>query len=129
MSDDWDKIAKYEKAISKKYGKEAIINPSSNWDEEKEKDYIDQSITREQKQQHNDEQNEKQEVDGFLVSKKLLNKEKKNRTCPVCDEFSFELKDDLYMEKFECCYGCYIQHIEHRSERWLKGWRPNKENK
>ena len=37
-----NKIAAIEKAISKKYGKEAVQNPRGNWDEEKEKDYIEQ---------------------------------------------------------------------------------------
>ena len=34
---DWDKLATFEKAISKKYGKEAIQNPKGNWSDEKEK--------------------------------------------------------------------------------------------
>ena len=33
---DFDKIAKYEKAIKDKYGNEAIQNPKKNWDEEKD---------------------------------------------------------------------------------------------
>ena len=37
---DWDYIAKVEKAISKKYGKETVQNPKASWDEEKEKEYI-----------------------------------------------------------------------------------------
>ena len=31
-------VAKVEQAIQKKYGKEAIQNPTANWEEEKEKD-------------------------------------------------------------------------------------------
>ena len=38
---DWDYIAKLEKAIAEKYGNEAIANPNSNWDKEKEKEYLD----------------------------------------------------------------------------------------
>jgi len=38
------------------------------------------------------------------------------------------MKDDLYMNKFDCCWKCYIQWVEDREERWLEGWRPlNKE--
>ena len=39
---DLNYIAGLEKAIKKKYGPEAIENPAKHWDEEKEKDYIQQ---------------------------------------------------------------------------------------
>ena len=39
---DLNKIAAIEKAISEKYGEEAIQNPRANWDEDKEKDYLQQ---------------------------------------------------------------------------------------
>ena len=39
---DLNYIAKVEQAISKKYGDEAIQNPSQGWDEEKEKEYLEQ---------------------------------------------------------------------------------------
>ena len=43
MSDtDFDKLAAIEQAITKKYGKEAIQNPRANWDEIKEKEYLQQ---------------------------------------------------------------------------------------
>ena len=35
--DNLNEIAKYEKAIKEKYGSEAIKNPKSGWDENKEK--------------------------------------------------------------------------------------------
>ena len=56
---------------------------------------------------------------------KFLNNEN-SRECPVCGLYSFHLKDDLYMHKFECCFKCYIQYVEGREERWKTGWRPNK---
>ena len=43
MSDEQAKIAAIEKAIAEKYGKEAIQNPKGNWNEAKEKEYIQQS--------------------------------------------------------------------------------------
>ena len=67
---------------------------------------------------------ERIEKDGFFISKKLINRESK-RNCPVCDIYSFSFRDDLYMNKFECCFNCYVQWVEHREERWLNGWRPN----
>ena len=61
----------------------------------------------------------------FMCQKKLLNRES-NRQCPVCDKYSFDRKDDLYMNKFKCCFDCYIQHVEGREKRWATGWRPYK---
>ena len=42
MKKDLNEIARYENAISKKYGKEAIRHPKKDWDDEKEKDYQQQ---------------------------------------------------------------------------------------
>ncbi len=53
----------------------------------------------------------------------LINKNT-NKTCCVCERYSFESHDDLYLTKFETCKECYIQYIEDREERWTKGWRP-----
>ena len=42
--DKQEYIAKLENAISQKYGEETINNPRRFWDEDKEKEYIQQSI-------------------------------------------------------------------------------------
>jgi phosphoribosyl-ATP pyrophosphohydrolase len=42
MSKDPDYIVKVEQAIAKKYGEEAIQNPKAEWDENKEKVYLEQ---------------------------------------------------------------------------------------
>jgi hypothetical protein len=127
MSDKQDYIVKLEKAISQKYGEEATHNPRRFWDEDKEKEYIQQSQIEQQKFAKNAESQDKIEADGFLINKKLLNRDH-NRTCPVCSKYSFHPRDDLYMNKFEACFKCYIQYIDGgREERWKNGWRPNKE--
>lgn len=110
---DPNHLIKVEKAIQEKYGDEAIQNPKANWDPEKEKDFLEQikEMARTEKPK------EKVEVDGVLMPKKLFTKESE-RTCPVCKVYSFEMKDDLYMAKFECCFKCYIQHVEGREEKW-----------
>ena len=41
MKKDLNQIAKIEKAMSKKFGKESIVNPKSGWDDEKEKEYLE----------------------------------------------------------------------------------------
>ena len=126
---DLNDIAKFEKAIAKKYGPEAIENPRKHWNDEKEKSYQDQIKKLAEKELAFEEKDDKVEQDGFLISKKLLNKDTTRRTCPVCKTYSFSKKDDVYMNKFECCYKCYIQWVDNREERWLSGWRPNKQEK
>ena len=127
MSDKQNYIVKLEKAISQKYGEEATHNPRRFWDADKEKEYIQQSQLEQQKFAKLAESQDKIEADGFLINKKLLNRDH-NRTCPVCSKYSFHPRDDLYMNKFKACFRCYIQYIEGgREERWKNGWRPNKE--
>ena len=126
---DLNDIARFEKAIAKKYGPEAIENPRKHWNDEKEKSYQDQIKKLAEKERSFEEKDDKVEQDGFLISKKLLNKDTTRRTCPVCNAYSFKIKDDVFMNKFECCYKCYIQWVDNREERWLSGWRPNKQEK
>ena len=123
MSKDQDYIVRLEKAISQKYGEEATYNPKRFWDENKEKEYIQQSQEEQRKFAKLAESQDKVEADGFLINKKLLNRDH-NRTCPVCQKYSFHPRYDLYMNKFEACFGCYVQHIEGREYRWTSGWRP-----
>jgi len=115
---------KVEQAIAKKYGKETVVNPKSGWDDEKEKEYLDE--LRETYYDNIDKEDlNKEEIEGVFIPLKLL-KEESKRSCPVCNIYSFKSKDDVYMTKFDCCFNCYIQWVEDREERWKKGWRPNK---
>ena len=125
MSKDPNYSIKVEQAISKKYGEETVQHPKKNWDNEKEKEYLSQI-----KQFYNIlcESGDEVEVDGVLISKKLITKES-NRSCPICNTYSFKSNDDVYMSKFDCCEKCYIQWVEGREDRWKKGWRPNANNK
>ena len=123
MKKDQNYIASLEKAITQKYGIDTIQNPKSSWTDEKEQEYLFQLKKFSENERRQQDQEEKVETNGYFISKKLLNKET-NRTCPVCDTYSFDLKDDVYMSKFECCFKCYIQWVEDREERWATGWRP-----
>ena len=123
MKKDLNDIAAVEKAISKKYGDETIVNPKSTWDENKEKEYIEQVKKEAKKDISNPKKAPKVELNGFLLSEKLINKQSQ-RTCPVCETYSFDKKDDLYMNRFDCCLKCYINFVEGREERWASGWRP-----
>ena len=129
MKNDLNDIAAVEKAISKKYGDDAIVNPKSTWDSAKEEQYIEQLKKIAEMDLESSKKPPKAELNGFLLSEKLINKQSE-RTCPVCDTYSFNKKDDLYMNRFECCLKCYINYVEGREERWDSGWRPNSvENK
>jgi hypothetical protein len=122
-------VIKVEKAIADKYGADTVQHPAKDWTPEKEQAYIEQLGLFNKKLRKLSEKTEKVEVQGVLISKKLLNKDS-NRVCSTCETYSFNSKDDIYMNKYDCCFQCYIQWVENREERWATGWRPNKgENK
>jgi len=120
-------VVKIEKAIADKFGTETILNPKSLWNEDKEKEYLEQVKELSKKETILQDKEHKMDFDGVFISKKLLNRES-NRTCPVCSFYSFSLEDDVYMNKFKCCHKCYIQYVEGREERWNSGWRPSNAN-
>ena len=128
MSNDPNNIAAIEKAIAEKYGKEAIQNPKGNWNEIKEKDYLQQSREFYKKQYKNEEWQEKVDVNGIKISKKLLNRESL-KCCSICGSFPKKSMDDVCLVKFDCCNSCYIQYVEGREKRWKQGWRPNENYK
>jgi|TARA_R110002020_G_scaffold357148_3_gene569607 hypothetical protein len=115
---DFNWVVKIERAIAEKYGDIAIQNPRAYWNEEKENSYLEQIKERYKKDIKQKESAEKINKDGFFVSKKLLTKDE-DRVCPACFEYSFNLKDDLYMNKYDCCWKCYVQFVERREERWI----------
>ena len=100
-----------EKAIREKYGEEAVQNPRSNWDEEKEQEYLEQIKELYKRETVRQNSSSKVLVDGVLISKKLLSRDS-NRTCPVCKVYSFEGRDDLYMNRYKCCFKCYVKNIQ-----------------
>ena len=120
---DLNYIAGLEKAIKKKYGAAAIENPAKLWDKEKEKDYIQQLEEFVEKQKKSEQAEDVENVDGVLVSRKLLNKEG-IFNCPTCNKKLKTINDDIYFTKFDCCEICYIKYVEGREQRWLDGWRP-----
>jgi len=124
MKKDPNRLIKIEKAVSEKYGDEAIVNPKSGWDKNKEKKYL-----KDLKSFYNRRRSKskKEIVEGFLIDDKSSCKNRKiDRKCPVCEEYSFSVYDNVYMIKFSCCFGCYIKYVEDRELRWISGWRPEK---
>ena len=76
-----------------------------------------------QKQKKSEQEHDVENVDGVLVSRKLLNKEG-ILNCPTCKSKLKTINDDIYFTKFDCCAKCFIKYIEAREQRWLDGWRP-----
>ena len=108
---DLNYIAGLEKAIKKKYGEEAIQNPASYWDKDKEEEYIQQLQERIDKEKSFEHTSELENVDGVLITRKLLNKERK-LNCTVCNIRIKSINDDIYMIKHSCCERCYIEKYE-----------------
>ena len=117
MKKDLNYIAKLEQAIAKKYGEETIQNPRSTWTKKKEQKYLEEIKEIYKQELQKKAYDEKIEANGFFVSKKLLTN-KEDRTCPTCFVYSFEQKDDVYMNKYDCCYRCYLKFVECKEERW-----------
>jgi len=129
VSDKLNDIARLEKAISERWGEETIQNPKADWSEDKEKKYLEQIKDLTEKTSQSKRAEEKVEIDGVFVSSKLIKKSKSSRSCPVCKIYSFDKKDDVYMNKYECCFKCYLAWVEDREERWMKGWRPGEQER
>ena len=109
---NYDYIAAVEKAISEKYGKGTAQDFRSQWDADQEKDYLEQ-LTEARKSKET----------------KRPQKNKQDRTCPVCKTYSFSGRDDLYMNRFKCCYFCYVDFVHQNPEEWLEGKRPTEQDK
>lgn len=108
MKKDPNYIAAVEKAITEKYGKDTVQDFRSDWNEAKEQEYLKQIKEKKRK----------------LKRQKKI--DKTSRTCPVCKTYSFSSKDDLYMNRFQCCYDCHVKYMPnpHFEKKWLNGWRP-----
>tara|TARA_R110002124_G_scaffold116941_5_gene273753 strand:- start:2805 stop:3221 length:417 start_codon:yes stop_codon:yes gene_type:complete len=124
---DLNYIAALEKAIAEKYGKDAVQDFRNTWEEDREKEYLNQLKGLQSKLDRTNE-NYEELVLGDVKIKKRRDDKKEDRTCPVCKTYSFSRRDDLYMNRFKCCYNCYTDFIEYREEAWNNGERPSQEH-
>jgi len=115
MKKDLNYIQALEKAIKEKYGEQATINPKQLWDESTEKQYLESVKIASKKEYNNSISQEKIDVDGLLIPKKLFNK-KELKECSMCQIYSFNKKDDLYLNKFKVCYKCYLCKLEDKKD-------------
>lgn len=124
---DLDEVANLERAISRKWGDESVQNPRSFWNENKEEVFKEQLQELNKKELNSYDKETKIEQDGFLVTEKLITRGKLFiDKCPICLKQSTTARDDVYIKKFDCCFGCYVQWVEGREDRWKTGWRPTK---
>lgn len=105
-----DELAKIEKAVAEKYGEEASRRFDSNWTTDKERAFVAQQKEQFLKQRKK-EDNSFIEEKGFLLDKALINTGRA-RTCPVCEIYSFYRRDDMYLNKFQCCYKCFLKYYD-----------------
>jgi hypothetical protein len=57
---------------------------------------------------------------------RIINYEKNNFFCEICNYPLISLKDFEKNNSYECCNECYLTYAESRKKIWKKGWRPNK---
>ena len=120
-----EQLGQIEHLLRQKYGEDAVVNPRQFWTEEKEEDFQKQLKESVENQQKIEENEDKVEKDGVLISKRLLTY-KNSESCPVCEKYLTNTQDSVYLLKFKCCHQCYINYVEDRVERWKNGWRPTK---
>ena len=102
MKKDLNYVAGLEKAIKKKYGDEAIDNPAKHWDEEKEKEYLEQLKEQTKKESRS---STTREHDGILITSKLFIDRKADK-CPVCHSFKMSNIDKVMIKKIGHCQRC-----------------------
>ena len=100
----FDDVARFEKAIAKKYGEEAIQNPRKHWNDEKEEKH--------QEQLRMLAEIIKTETTAALKESELRGRLEKDKIGTIKASFESRLDD--------------TNRIEDREERWLSGWRPKK---
>ena len=113
-------IAALERAVEEEYGQKATINPKSLWDKSKEEEYLEQLKEFVIVDNTTKQNNEKVEINGILVPKKLLSSDT-SKVCANCNKYSFDRQDDLYLNKFRTCYDCYVLVVEDREDKWFNG--------
>jgi hypothetical protein len=126
MKKDPNHIAALEKAVAEKYGKDAVQDFRSLWTSEKEKNYISDVKAVTSKTKRPRSTGEKKVSDDTVIKTRRKH-HTENRTCPVCKTYSFSGRDDLYMNRYECCYLCYTDFVLYREEAWKNGNRPSEE--
>ena len=125
MKKDYNYIASVEKAIAEKYGKCAAQDFRGSWDEESEKDYLGQIRKKNEIKNRDNFKKEETLVGDIRITRRAKEEEEASRICPVCKTYSFSMKDELYMNRFQCCHKCFYDFVDGQQNRWADDWRPN----
>lgn len=119
---DFDQIAHLEKLFVEEYGAQSIKDFRAEWNPHREEEYLEQ-LAR-QTRRDNSAETKKIEISGVLITERAIER-KADRVCPVCEIYSFSRRDDLFMNRFSCCYECHVEFVDGREDRWTTGWRPD----
>lgn len=103
-------LAKLGKKIADKYGEEAAANIRSEWDEEKEGEYLEQLKAEAKKEREYYGQKAKTKERILITRKGVL--------CSVCGRLSLDPRDGAYKAIYECCRRCYLEHVQGEEDRW-----------
>ena len=106
-----------EKEIQQKYGQLAIKNPKADWNLEKEADFLQQIKNLSSLEYSKGKQEYEELEDGSLVPSQLFIKEN-DKLCDICGKYSFKKQDDLYLNKYQTCFVCFLEKIEGREDKW-----------
>lgn len=101
--------------LKQNIGEDAIVNPKSLWDLEKEKIYQKQLKEFWENDKNRIKKNEKVERDGFFISKCIIFKN--GLKCPKCNNGLLNFRDELYINKYNNCFLCYIINVEGKETR------------
>lgn len=104
-------IAEIEKAVSMMYGEEAIQNPKSKWNKEKEELYLEQIKKESIKVKYDKEI----DLGDIIITERVKKRHSSEANCRFCKQYTLSKDDDLYIIKFGCCFKCYVKNIEGRS--------------
>lgn len=106
--------------MKQKYGDKIFEEPE--WTEADEEKYQNSLKQFDEKNKKNENKRRYGLKDGVKISEKILSratKEQGDRCCPECGTMSFSSYDDIYREKYNCCFECFVLYVEGREEKWL----------
>lgn len=106
---------KLRQAIIKRFGLEAVQDPSENWTMEKEEEYLKQLKALVKREDKYKEETVTELSDGVYKTSKLINRKNKITKCSICGNKCKTVMDDIYYLKYKSCEACYIKHIEARN--------------
>lgn len=107
--DNADKIVS---AIKEKYGPDVDIAPREEWDQEKERRYLEDL-----KKIKDCEDLEEVDEGEYKTIKRIIETDK-NNVCHKCGKYGLKRNDDVYLGKYGFCAECYIKFYQGSAAWW-----------